>query len=147
MLSIKIREACFEDAVAIARLSAQLGYPANEIDIQKNLKTIEKTKRGNVFVACAGTTVTGWIYLFRQPELSFGEYMEVMGLVIDEQYRNKGIGAQLIDYTITICKNENIKQLILRSRVTRKEAHHFYKNLGFSEIKEQKVFSFQVEKG
>jgi hypothetical protein len=46
MLSIKIREACFEDAEVIARLSAQLGYPANEIDIQKNLKTIEKNKTG-----------------------------------------------------------------------------------------------------
>jgi hypothetical protein len=37
MLSIKIREANFEDAEVISRLSTQLGYPANEMDIQNNL--------------------------------------------------------------------------------------------------------------
>jgi len=130
MLSIKIREAKFEDAEVISRLSTQLGYPANEMDIQNNLLAIASTKLGNVFVAYSENTVTGWIYLYRHTDLSTGKYMEIMGLVVDEAHRSKGIGAQLIQYTINICKKENIKQLVLRSRVTRTSAHRFYRNLG-----------------
>ena len=146
MLSIKIREAKFEDAEVISRLSTQLGYPANEMDIQNNLLAIASTKLGNVFVAYSENTVTGWIYLYRHTDLSTGKYMEIMGLVVDEAHRSKGIGAQLIQYTINICKKENIKQLVLRSRVTRASAHRFYRNLGFVEIKEQKVFSYDFNK-
>ncbi|HRF24625.1 MAG TPA: GNAT family N-acetyltransferase [Chitinophagaceae bacterium] len=146
MLSIKIREAKFEDAEVISRLSTQLGYPANEMDIQNNLLAIASTKLGNVFVAYSENTVTGWIYLYRHTDLSTGKYMEIMGLVVDEAHRSKGIGAQLIQYTINICKKENIKQLVLRSRVTRTSAHRFYRNLGFVEIKEQKVFSYDFNK-
>ncbi|MCC6307315.1 MAG: GNAT family N-acetyltransferase [Chitinophagaceae bacterium] len=146
MLSIKIREAKFEDAEVISRLSTQLGYPANEMDIQNNLLAIASTKLGNVFVAYSENTVTGWIYLYRHTDLSTGKYMEIMGLVVDEAHRSKGIGAQLIQYTINICKKENIKQLVLRSRVTRTSAHRFYRNLRFVEIKEQKVFSYDFNK-
>ncbi len=146
MLSIKIREAKFEDAEVISRLSTQLGYPASEMDIQNNLLAIASTKLGNVFVAYSENTVTGWIYLYRHTDLSTGKYMEIMGLVVDEAHRSKGIGAQLIQYTINICKKENIKQLVLRSRVTRTSAHRFYRNLGFVEIKEQKVFSYDFNK-
>ena len=146
MLSIKIREAKFEDAEVISRLSTQLGYPASEMDIQNNLLAIASTKLGNVFVAYSENTVTGWIYLYRHTDLSTGKYMEIMGLVVDEAHRSKGIGAQLIQYTINICKKENIKQLVLRSRVTRTYAHRFYRNLGFVEIKEQKVFSYDFNK-
>jgi len=146
MLSIKIREANFEDAEVISRLSTQLGYPASEMDIQNNLLDITSTKLGNVFVAISENTVTGWIYLYRHTDLSTGRYMEIMGLVVDEAHRSKGIGAQLIQYTINICKKENIKQLVLRSRVTRASAHRFYRNLGFVEIKEQKVFSYDFNK-
>ncbi|MEI2822578.1 MAG: GNAT family N-acetyltransferase [Chitinophagaceae bacterium] len=146
MLSIKIREAKFKDAEVISRLSTQLGYPANEMDIQNNLLAIASTKLGNVFVAYSENTVTGWIYLYRHTDLSTGKYMEIMGLVVDEAHRSKGIGAQLIQYTINICKKENIKQLVLRSRVTRTSAHRFYRNLRFVEIKEQKVFSYDFNK-
>lgn len=75
---------------------------------------------------CLG--VIGFSYDFR---LSVGKMIYIEDLIIDENYRNLGIGKKLMDYVEEIAKKQNIKTLILDSAIHRKQAHKFYERLGF----------------
>ena len=141
-MSYIIRTATLADAASIAGLSCQLGYPANEETVAENLNKLMEKATGEVWVCELNSTVAGFLYGQQLIDLSSGVYYEVMALVVDENYRGRGIGAALINVVIAKCKEEKIKQLVLRSRTTRKAAHRFYEKLGFVEIKEQKVFSY-----
>lgn len=141
-MSYIIRTATVADAASIARLSGQLGYPANEETVVENLHQLRENNTGEVWVCEQNSTVAGFLYGQQLIDLSSGIYYEVMALVVDENYRSRGIGAEMMKVVIAKCKSEKINQLVLRSRTTRKDAHRFYEKLGFVEIKEQKVFSY-----
>ena len=52
-------------------------------------------------------------------------------LVVDEKYRDKGVGDSLVKYVMKIAKKKSCKALQLYSALHRKGAHKFYKNHGF----------------
>jgi len=53
-------------------------------------------------------------------------------LVVDKDYRNKGIATKLINHAIEKAKNEGVLSLNLTSHRTKKvEANKFYESLGF----------------
>ena len=52
-------------------------------------------------------------------------------LVVDENYRGQGIGRKLINRIEEIAISNQCKQIELDSAFHRKEAHHFYKSLGY----------------
>jgi len=51
--------------------------------------------------------------------------------VIDKKYQNLGIGTQVIQKTMKICKKQRTKGIYLISAFHRKEAHCFYEKNGF----------------
>ena len=52
-------------------------------------------------------------------------------LVVDAEYRNKGIGAQLLDRLISKARKANCYRIELTSAFYRKESHRFYEKHGF----------------
>jgi GNAT superfamily N-acetyltransferase len=76
--------------------------------------------------------------------LESNPFVEVGGLVVDENYRSKGIGKKLVEQIKQWCVEKHISTLRVRSQVKRKEAHQFYLANGFTEIKEQKVFQINL---
>ena len=64
----------------------------------------------------------------------------IMQLVVIKEYRNQGIGKQLINSCIVIAKEKNCHRIRLESGNKRKESHNFYKHLGF----EQYALSFTL---
>jgi GNAT superfamily N-acetyltransferase len=71
-------------------------------------------------------------------------HVEVNGLVIDERFRSKGIGKLLIATVRQWALEKGVDRISLRCNVKRKEAHLFYRHLGFTEIKEQKNFVIEI---
>lgn len=57
-------------------------------------------------------------------------YLQI--IIVDENYRNSGIGKRIIDDIIDISSLEKCKAIELDSAFFRKSAHRFYTNLGFS---------------
>ena len=51
---------------------------------------------------------------------------EIMEFVVDEKYRNKGIGKQMFDKACVIAKDNGCVQIELTSNQIRKDAHRFY---------------------
>jgi GNAT superfamily N-acetyltransferase len=65
-------------------------------------------------------------------------------LVVDGNYRGKGVGRALINKVKEWSANKGIVKLRVRCNVKRTETHKFYKNLGFKETKEQKIFELDI---
>ncbi|HUT68385.1 MAG TPA: GNAT family N-acetyltransferase [Dehalococcoidales bacterium] len=53
-------------------------------------------------------------------------------VVVDEQYRRRGIGKLLMDYVIARSKEAGCYKIMLTSDKRREQAHQFYKSLGFA---------------
>jgi GNAT superfamily N-acetyltransferase len=52
-------------------------------------------------------------------------------VVVDENYRSKGIGARMMEHALHVCQGHNCYKLTLSSNLKRERAHQFYEKLGF----------------
>lgn len=86
-----------------------------------------------LLVACDGDKVIGNL------QITFTQYLSYMGSMratienvrVIEDRRNKGIGTQLMNYAISLAKEKGCNIVQLTSNKVRKDAHRFYKRLGF----------------
>src|SRR5215212_5845317 len=120
-----IREVTAEDAAAIAALSHQLGYTISEEQTLQNINALLQSERHITFVA-VDEKVIGWMVVCYTISLESLPLCEVHGLVIDEQYRNKGIGKLLIEKAKHWSSEKGVGKLRLRCNVKRTETHKFY---------------------
>jgi GNAT superfamily N-acetyltransferase len=63
---------------------------------------------------------------------------------VDNQHRRKGIGEMLMRESEVWAKNKGYQEVRLRSGGQRKEAHEFYKRIGYKNVKWQEVFSLKL---
>jgi GNAT superfamily N-acetyltransferase len=143
-MDFSIRIAKPEDATSIALLLEQLGYSISAVETELNINTIYGSVNDEAYVAMDSDKVVGWIQVFCTIRLESKPFCEIAGLVIDEQYRGKGIGKLLIDHLKPWCREKRCDRLRVRCNAKRDDAHRFYKNAGFNEIKVQKVFEIDI---
>lgn len=65
-------------------------------------------------------------------------------VVIDKEYRGKGLSKQLVTHAIEFVKSRHIPLLMLTSNPTRVAANKLYRSLGF-EQKETNVYRMKLE--
>ena len=140
---ITTREVTAEDAAIVTALSQQLGYTISVEQTRQNINALLQSQHHAVFVA-VDEKVIGWIGVSYGVSVESPPLCEIHGLVIDEQYRNKGIGKLLIEKAKQWSRERGIGKLRLRCNVKRTATHKFYEHLGFSEIKQQKVFEINI---
>jgi GNAT superfamily N-acetyltransferase len=63
----------------------------------------------------------------------------VLGLIVDKEYRGKGIGKQLLDGAARWATEHGYNKLRVRSNLIREDAHRFYEREGFRRVKTQVV--------
>jgi len=133
-----------DDAPAIAALSLQLGYSITAEKTAAQIIAISNSPNDVAYVAVDGHTVIGWIHVFRTLRLECDPYCEIGGLVVEQLYRGNGIGKILIDNARPWCREKKCSVLRVRSNVKRTDAHKFYEQVGFTTIKQQKVFEIPL---
>ena len=138
MDTITYREATINDAANMASLSTQLGYPSTAESLKGNLEKVLSLAGNIVFVAAYNKKVIGWMNVRIVSTIETGTNCEIYGLIVDEAYRNKGIGKTFINKAKEWSMQNGIKKLRVRTNVKRQEAHRFYFREGFKETKEQK---------
>lgn len=139
-----IRIAQLSDILDLVILCGQLGYKTNVKEAEQRFQILLQEKEHAIFVAVENKKVIAWIHAFFAVRVESDLFVEIAALVVDEKYRKAGIGKKLIEEVENWAKEKNCYKIRVRCNVTRKESHGFYKNLGFKEIKEQKVFSKNV---
>lgn len=143
-MEIFIRSITEDDAVAVNALSQQLGYAMSLELTLSNIKAVISHKGHDAFVAVHKNKVIGWIGLAQAIQIESAPFCEIRGLIVDEKYRDQGIGKLLIEKAKQWSKENGNKTLRLRTNMKRKETHLFYQHIGFKETKEQKVFEMEI---
>jgi N-acetylglutamate synthase-like GNAT family acetyltransferase len=143
-MELQLRKMTIEDVHDVQRLSEQLGYSLSEVQIETNIKEVAASQNHAAFVAIYDQKIVGWVYAFRALLIESKPFIEIGGLVVDENYRNKGIGKTLVEKIKEWASKKAINELRVRSNILRNEAYKFYLTNGFNEIKQQKVFQMHL---
>lgn len=139
-----IRPARVADAVSIARLATELGYPTSHEQAASRLEVL--TRRDSHFIAVAEfrSGVVGWVAAERRLLLESGERAEIVGLVVAPDSRRAGIGAALVRAAETWAIAQGVGVIGVRSNVARTAAHPFYEKLGYARTKTQHAYSKEL---
>jgi GNAT superfamily N-acetyltransferase len=128
------------DVERVAILLTQLGYPSTPQDIARRFSRIDGRDEQGLFVADDGNSVVGWMHVGAHPYLESDESAEILGLVVAEGQRSRGIGAALVSAAEKWAAQHGCHVIRVRSRITRDRAHAFYERGGFERIKTQHCF-------
>ena len=130
---VSYREAVVNDIPALAQLMGSLGYPTTTHEMVKRFEQLVKYPYHTVVGESNGLVVAvmGLHHCFMYEKN--GSFVRVAALVVDEQFRGHGIGHSLIQIAETWARELGAVALLLNSGAQRKDAHRFYKRVGFAE--------------
>jgi GNAT superfamily N-acetyltransferase len=143
-MKIEVREMNAGDTQAVNLLSQQLGYPLSIQQTLQNINAVVKSKDHTAFVAVIENRIAGWIGAAQAIMIEVMPHCEINGLVIDENYRGKGIGKLLVEKVKHWARAKGNDRLTLHCNIKRTEAHLFYEHLGFKEIKQQRNYLINI---
>jgi GNAT superfamily N-acetyltransferase len=88
--------------------------------------------------------VIGWVHGSEHELLEIGRRCEILGLVVDERYRKRGVGRRLIAALEQWAVSRGLEQMSVRSNAVRSESHPFYESLGYARAKTQYSYRKQL---
>ena len=136
-----IRRADLNDALEMARLAAELGYPIPASEMERRLERLLRDSRHYIVVApAADGRLLGWMHVEHRTSIEGGDRAELMGLVVDSTARRRGIGRELIDVAENWISAKGLSELTVRSNIARQSSHPFYEGLGYVRSKTQHVY-------
>ena len=138
MENTTIRESTYDDIPSLLELLYELGRPKpqkdNELEtFAKLLKNYMQENNKKILVAeIENSKIVGMmsiVFLSRLNQNTLEMY--VPELIVSQNYRSKGIGKKLINFSIDLGKEKKCHRMRLESGNQRTESHKFYRNLGF----------------
>ncbi len=145
---IRVRPARDEDAPELARLSGELGYPAEAAEMLRRLAVIAGRADHAVFVAEGERgegRILGWIHVGYGVQLEAGESAEILGLVVDPGVRRSGAGRRLVAAAEAWGRALGLVHMVVRSNAVREESHRFYPAIGYELAKTQRVYRKRLD--
>jgi len=137
---MKIRKAVLDDAAAIAALTTELGYVADTPAVTDRLRRLSDRVDDVVFVAEEDGVIAGWIQAHTCVVLESGFRMEIVGLIVSDRFRRRGVGKLLVREVESWGREVGALVFSVRSNVLRVESHAFYPALGYEKTKTQAVY-------
>jgi GNAT superfamily N-acetyltransferase len=135
-----VRARTQSDCAAFARLATQLGYPCDVVEVRTRLAGLCTDRERAVLVAELDGAVAGWVEVRASQVLFQDGSAEIVGLVVEEALRGRGIGAALVGAAETWAASRGYSRIRVRSNVVRTGTHEFYERLGYVRAKTQLVF-------
>jgi len=111
---------------------SSIGGPTPEDYFDKHLA---KVGVDNLWIAILGSKVVGLVGLIVNEEEA-----EIEPLIVNQPYRNRGIGKRMIETVIAEAKELNIKFLSVKPVARNIEAIKFFNNQGFKNIGHIELF-------
>ena len=132
-----IREARITDYERIQSIcELDLGYECEKELVKLRLANLDHN-RECVFVADEGSKVIGFIHVEIYEILYAPSMANILGIAVSSEYRRQGIGKLLLSKAEEWAKCKGINKMRLSSGAVRKEAHEFYRGLGYNDEKPQ----------
>lgn len=143
MKEINIREIKVTDYKDIYLLNKEFNPKYNlycEDKVQKRIELIMKNRKDIVFVSELRGEVIGYIHGSPYELLFSDSLINVLGFIVKEKYRNKGVGSMLIDSLECWAKSNKFSGIKLLTHPSRIGAHRFYERHGYIYTKDQKNY-------
>lgn len=135
-----VREATPTDALAVAGLTGELGYPAELATIAQRLARLIAQPNDLLVVAVVDGQIAGWLQAHAAEVLESGFRVEIVGLIVGTRHRRRGVGARLVARAEQWAKQRGASSVVVRSNTQRTESHQFYPALGYGHVKTQSVY-------
>ena len=135
--NLEIRKASAIDIPLVLGLYAQYDFDNGDILSNEKAKEVFNTfqlyPNYSLYVAIHEQKVVWTFELLIMDNLGHkGKRSGIVeDVVVDNNYRSKGIGRQMMEYAINICQKNDCYKLALSSNLNRDRAHKFYEDLGF----------------
>ena len=134
---MELRELNEKDLESLIKLYEQLDGANGDFTAEDARKIWKAEIEGNKKIKYFGVVENGKVistcYCLIIPNLTrLGSSIAfVENVVTDSEYRGQGLGRKVMEMAIEFARKNNCYKVILQSASFRKEAHQFYKNLGF----------------
>ncbi|NEQ20832.1 MAG: GNAT family N-acetyltransferase [Microcoleus sp. SIO2G3] len=133
-----IRSVELGDAESVNLLCQQLGYATSKQEVQERLKLIEEDQNHVLYIAyLPNELIVGLIHVYIWKSLLIGRRAEIDALIVNTDYRGRGVGHLLIQHAEQWAKEQGCNTIQVRSNTVRQQAHRFYEKLGYVPIKTQ----------
>jgi len=140
VFDVHIRAVSLEDAVTVAGLVGQLGYPAEATVVERRLERVLASEADLLFMAVCEERVVGFAGLQVGLALEYdGPVGKLSELVLDEGYRRRGVGEALVSAIEREARARGCVLVFLTTAARRKDAHAFYERIGFEETGQRYV--------
>lgn len=138
---LTLRSAQDLDAVALAGLSTQLGYPTQPEEALARLREIRSRPDHAIIVGHYGEErVIGFVHVHARVLLETPPFGELGGLAVDMEHQQQGIGRRLLEAAERWAVEQGLTSMRIRTNVVRETAHAFYTRLGYRALKRQTTF-------
>ncbi|WP_274364105.1 GNAT family N-acetyltransferase [Paenibacillus thermotolerans] len=119
-----------DDVLGNKREQYEQPLPENYV---RAFQSISADPNNELIVACSDEEVVGVLQITYIPHLTYqgGWRATIEGVRVSSSERGKGIGSQLINWSIERAKERGCKVIQLTTDKKRPEALQFYKTLGF----------------
>ena len=136
-----LREMRPGDVEAVARLAGELGYPTAAADIAARRDGLAGRDDVALLVATDDADeAIGWIHVERRNTLVAEPAAQVMALVVGNGHRGTGVGRLLLAAAENWAAERDCHVLLVATRVTRRDAHRFYRREGYRLNKTSHIF-------
>ena len=136
--NLDFRVAALEDIDTLCELlfelfSQEVEFSPNKEVQQKALKTIiEDENIGDIYVATINKKVVAMVNILYTISTALGTKVAIFeDFIVDKNYRNQGIGENLIDFVFEDLKVKNFSRITLLTDNDNLKAHKFYEKKGF----------------
>ena len=121
-----------------------LGYDADEMLVKSRIENLDSNREA-VFVAVVDEKTVGFVHCEIYNTLYFETLVNIQGLAVSSEYRRMGFGRELVNSAEEWAKQKGINKIRLNSGLNRKDAHTFYRNLGYGDEKQQIRFMKDIK--
>lgn len=143
---ISYRRAHPSDAAEFSRLCSQWGYPIPVERCEECLIRIGDSDRDAIFAAeVSPGRLGGWAHTQARHIIATRPFAEIVGIVVDENTRRRGIGKALIALCEDWASNRDFEKMHVKSNAIRSEAHGFYPGIGYQLVKIQRSYAKELK--
>jgi GNAT superfamily N-acetyltransferase len=133
MQKISIERAGAHHAPEIAELLGQLGHPSEPEAVREKISILSASKADYLWIAQSRGKAVGLLAFHLTPLLHApGNLGRIAALVVDEEFRGKGIGRLLVETAEKWGWDRDCTRIELTSGEQRSRAHQFYQDLGYA---------------
>ena len=136
-MNVLIRKAKEEDLPSILALLSEVDEPNQDsISLQKAraiFSQIQSYPNYHIYIALIEEDVVGTFALLMMDNLVHNGAPSgiVEDVAVRTAWQGRGIGKQMMEYAMKLCKEAGCYKLSLSSNIKRENAHKFYESLGF----------------